>query len=196
MKTYLQLFLGAVLITGLLLTGCGDNNSSSPTIPVSGTGSIEGQLVANTGTQLAKRSFPLSQHANEASETVYPLSGTPVELVQNGTIVTTTTTDEYGRFHFFNLAAGEYDVRVVANDGSLAHYHVSVNADQMMTVYGRVVSGNWEWEHELGPHWDDMPHGAHWGGEFCGASPGPGYWHNGHEWHEPGTGSHHGPHHA
>jgi hypothetical protein len=67
MKGYLQLFIGIALITGLLLTGCGEENSSSPTTAVSsgGTGQIEGQLVADAGAQAAKLMSALPQgHCN------------------------------------------------------------------------------------------------------------------------------------
>jgi len=196
MKKYMQLLIGIILISSLLLTGCGDNSSSSPTAvaPAGGTGNIEGQLVADAGTQFAKLSPTLSQHgADEDPGTVYPLSGVTVELLQNGTVVATTTTDEYGRFRFINLAPGDYEVRTVSNDGSVAHYHVYVNADQTLSVYGRAISGDCLWSQEPGPHWDDMPHGLHWGDGFCGASPGPGYWHNGQEWCEPQGSGPHGP---
>ncbi len=194
MRVYLQLFIGIALITGFLLTGCGGENSSSPTTPVSssGTGHIEGQLVADAGTQVAKLMSVVPQGSYTNSAKVYPISGVTVELIQNGIVIATTTTDEYGRFRFTDLAPGDYEIRAVSDDGSVAHYHVSVNADQTITVYGRVVSGDCLWDQELGPHWDEMPGGHHWGDGFCGASPGPGYWHDGYGWQEP----HHGPHHG
>lgn len=194
MKAYVRLFIGIVFMASFLLTGCSDDNSSSPTTVASngGTGSIEGQLVADAGTQFAKRSSASSQHAaDEDPETVYPLSGVTVELLQSGTVIATTTTDEYGRFQFTDLASGDYEVRVVSGDDAVAYYHVYVNADQTITVYGRVMPEDWMWYEEPGPHWDEMPYGSHWGGGFCGASPGSGYWYDGQEW----WGPHHGPHH-
>lgn len=139
--------------------------------------------------------FRFDENLGRVSDTVYPLSGVTVELFQNGTVVAMTTTDAYGRFQFTNLSPGDYEIRVVSRDGSGTHYHVSLNADQTMTIYGMVMPGGWRWEHEIGPHWDDMPYGSYWGNGFCGASPGAGYWHDGQEWHGPGTMPHHGPHH-
>jgi hypothetical protein len=198
MRVYLQLFIGIALITGLLLTGCSEDNSSSPTTIVSSgeTGHIEGQLVADAGAQTAKLMSVPPQGSYADSAKVYPISGATVELIQNGIVIATTTTDEYGRFRFTDLAPGDYEIRAVSDDGSVAHYHISVNADQTITVYGRVVLGDCLWDQEPGPHWDEMSGGHHWGNGFCGASPGPGYWHNGEEWCEPqGSGPHYGPHH-
>lgn len=199
MKVYLHVFLGIVVLSSLLLSGCSGNSSTSPTAMMSdnGTGQIEGQLVADTGTPIAKQSSIPSQHADDATGTVYPLSGVTVQLIQNGTVITTTSTDEYGRFQFTSRVPGEYDVRVSSDSEAIAHYHISVNPDQTTTVYGRALSGDWHWEHEAGPHWNDMPEGHHWGAGFHGESPGPGYWHDGHHWQEPHeTGPHHGPHHG
>jgi hypothetical protein len=196
MKTSVQLLIGIALITTFLLTGCSDN-SSSPTSAAASikTGTIEGQLVADAGAQVAKLASTETQNSQLTSLPVYPINGATVELLRDGTVVATTMTDEYGRFRFTNLDPGDYEVRVVSNGEAVAHYHVSVNADQTITLYGRVMSGDCQWSQEPGPHWDDMPHGAHWGNGFCGASPGSGYWHNGEEWCEPqGSGPHHGPH--
>lgn len=196
---------GAVFIMGILLTGCRSDNASAPTSVVleTGTARIEGQLVADAGIQFAKRSSELIQDAAAPSGPVYPISGATVELLQNGNVIATTTTDEYGRFQFSDLEPGEYNVRVVSDDGAVAHDRVSVSANQTMTVYGRVLPGECLWDQEYGPHWEDMPHGPYWGEEFRGASPGQGYWHNGERWCEPqsgtpqGTGPHgsSGPHH-
>ena len=84
-------------------------------------------------------------------------------LLQDRVFPTPTTTDAYGRFHFSNLAPGAYDLQVMSGTSVVAHYQVHVNADQTLTVYGWAFSIGWHWEHEWGPHWNDMPQGAHWG---------------------------------
>jgi hypothetical protein len=208
MKKFVTPFVivvGVVFIIGGLLTGCRSDNASAPTsvIPETGTARIEGQLVADTGTQSAKCSSELLQDVAAPAGPVYPINGVTVQLLQNGTVLATTTTDEYGRFQFSDLGSGEYDVRVVSDDGAGAHYHVSVAAKQTMSVYGRALSGGCLWAQEDGPHWEDMPYGPRWGEGFQGASPGQGYWHDGERWCEPqsgtpqGTGPHgsNGPHH-
>lgn len=196
MKTYVQLLIGIALITTFLLTGCSDNNSSpTSAVSVAGMGTIEGQLVADAGVQVAKLASTEIQNSQLTSPPVYPINGATVELLRDGAVVATTTTDEYGRFRFTNLDPGDYEVRVVSNGEAVAHYHVLVNVDQTITLYGRVMSGDCQWSQESGPHWDEMSRGAHWGNGFCGASPGSGYWHNGEEWCEPlGSGPHYGPH--
>jgi hypothetical protein len=196
MKTSVQLLIGIALITTFLLTGCSDN-SSSPTsaASVTKTGTIEGQLVADAGAQLAKLASTEIQSLQLTSPPVYPINGATVELLRDGTVVASTTTDEYGRFRFTDFEQGEYELRVVSANGAVAHSHITVNADQTITVYGRVMSGDCQWSQEPGPHWEDMSRGARWSNGFCGASPGSGYWHNGEEWCEPqGSGPHHGPH--
>ena len=183
MKKYGQFIVGIVLVAGLFLVGCSADNSSSPTAAntVSAAGQIEGQLVANAGTNwAAKVTSDLIQATTTAP--VYPVSGVTVELVRNGSVVATTTTDVYGRFRFLNVAPGEYDVRMTSASGAVIHSHVTVNADQTISVYGRVMSGDCAWDYEPGSHWDDMPGGPHWGTGYCGASPGAGYWHDGHGW--------------
>jgi hypothetical protein len=155
---------------------------------------IDGQLVADAGTETAKHAVELSQHVDDAPDIVYPLHGVTVDLLQNGTVIATTVTDEYGRFQFTNLAPGEYDVRVNAGEEASARYHVIVNADQSVSVYGRAVSGAWHWDHEPGEHWEEMQAGRHWNEAFGGASPGPNYWHDGHRWQEPHGGGPGGPH--
>ncbi len=190
MKALCSFGIGMLLIGMLLLGGCSD---SSPT-QAAGSGAIEGQLVADVGVAFAKLSTSATpRYVGDVP--VYPVSGATVELLKDGVMIATTTTDEYGRFQFTGLAAGNYEVRTTANDGSVAHYQVFVDADQTITVYGRVMSGECYWGQENGPHWNDMPNGPHWGNGFHGASPGPGYWHDGQTWCEPhGTGPH-GPHH-
>lgn len=192
MKNFMIILFGILLLSGVLV-GCSDDESSSPTSPGSGSGTaaIEGQLVADVGTQFAKLTTAANQSAAAGSPTVYPVSGATVELLQNGAVIAATTTDEYGRFQFANLAAGDYEVRTTAQDGTVANYHVFVNADQTMTVYGRVMSGECLWAQEPGSCWNDMPQGSHWGGGFAGASPGQGCWHDGTQWCDPvGTGPH------
>lgn len=187
MRRYQYVLFGMLLILGLGLIGCGDNDSSPTT--VTSTGVLEGQLVADAGAPAGK--LAASAINATTSGAVYPLSGVTVELLQQGNVIATTTTDEYGRFRFLNVAPGEYDLRVTTVDGAVIHHHVTVNADQTLTVYGRVLSGECLWDQGTGPHWDDMSQGQHWGAGFCGAAPGAGYWHNGQEWCEPvGTGPH------
>ncbi len=196
MKVLFSVSIGMVLIGMLLVGGCSD---SSPTQAAAGSGTIEGQLVADSGVTFAKLSTsPTPRDTGDSS--VYPVSGATVELLQDGVVIATTTTDEYGRFQFTGLAEGNYEVRTTANDGSVAHYQVFVNADQTITVYGRVMVGECYWGQENGPHWDDMPNGPHWGAGFHGTSPGTGYWHDGQGWCGPqGSGSQgsdpHRPHH-
>lgn len=178
---FLLLLIAAV---GLIAGGC-SNDSSSPSTPATlsaGTepGHLEGQLVAETGTQFSK-AF-LTAQAITSSSLVYPLGSVTVELLQNGVVVATTMTDEYGRFRFPNLPAGEYDVHAVAPDGAVIHDHVSIAPDQTIAVYGRVISGECLWAEEYGTHWGDMSQGGHWGGGFQGASPGAGCWHDGYGW--------------
>jgi hypothetical protein len=176
----------------LLVGGCGDSSSITST----SSGVIEGQLVADSGTEFAKLSTSqIPRDARDSSSPVYPVSGVTIELLQDGIVIATTTTDEYGRFRFTGLEPGNYEVRTPAIDGSAAHYHVFVDANQTITVYGRVMSGDCLWSHENGPHWQYMSQGRHWSEGFCGASPGPGYWHDGQSWCESqGSGSH-GSHH-
>lgn len=192
MKALFTLTVGMLLIGMLLLGGCGD---SSPT-QASGSGVIEGQLVAESGTEFAKvNTALLTRDVGNLPAPVYPVSGATVELLQDGVVIATTTTDEYGRFRFTNMEPGDYEVRTIANDGSVARYHVFVDGSQTVTVYGRVVSGECYWDHEYGPHWDEMPYGRHWGEGFPGAAPGPGYWHDGQTWCGPQGSGPHGPHH-
>lgn len=208
MKKFVTPFVtvfSAVFIIGILLTGCRSDNPSAPmsVILETGTARIEGQLVADAGTQITTRSSELLQDLTGPAGPVYPISGATVQLLQNGSVVATTTTDEYGRFQFRDLDPGEYDVRIVSDDGAVAHDHVSVAANQTLTVYGRVLPEECLWDQEYGPHWEDMPHGPRWGEGFQGASPGQGYWYDGERWCEPqgstpqGTGPHSssGPHH-
>ncbi len=181
-----------LLITAIsLIAGGCSNDSSSPSAPAtlsSGNGQMEGQLVADAGTQFSN-AFLAAQTATSSS--VYPLSGVTVELLQNGAVVATTVTDEYGRFHFLDLPAGEYAVRAVASDGTVIHQHVSVTPNQTVAVYGRVMSGECLWSEESGSRWNEMPQGNHWGDGFQGAAPGSGYWHDGQTWCDPqGSGPH------
>lgn len=193
MKNILSVLAGILVMFSLLLPGCSDENSSTPTSASLSAGRIEGQLVADAGVVVAKL-LPAQNAVNNPQGDVYPVSGATVELLRDGTVIATTTTDEYGRFYFSGLEPGNYEVRVVSNDGSEAHYHIYVEADQTVTVYGRVVpEGYCYWDEQPGSNWDDMPNGPHWGGGYCGVSPGQGYWHNGEEWQGPGTGPH-GPH--
>jgi hypothetical protein len=154
---------------------------------------IDGQLVADAGMETAKHAAELSQNVNDATGLIYPLYGVTVDLLHNGTVIATTTTDAYGRFQFTNLAPGDYEVSVNAGDAASARYHMIVNADQRVSVYGRVLAGTWQWNHEPGEYWEEMRTGAYWNGEFCGASPGPGYWYDGHRWQQPHSGGPGGP---
>ncbi len=190
MKKFTIIFTGVLFIATMSLFGCSDG-SNSPTSVVLNTakGGIEGQIVTESGMEFAKMGTNQALYAG--SSTVYPVSGAVVELIQGGELIATAITDEYGRFRFLALPAGEYEVRVVADDGSEAHYHAVVNADQTVAVYGRVVSGECLWDEEYGPRWEEMPAGQHWGNGFQGASPGQGYWFDGEQWCEPqGTGPH------
>lgn len=203
MKKFLRVSFALLLLPTLLLIGC--SGSSTSTSPVSGNARIEGQVVADAGLDFAKTASKSLRDADDAPGPVYPVSGATVELLRNGSVIATTTTDEYGRFQFSGLAAGVYDVRVVSGGEAVAHYHAVVAADQSLTIYGRVIDGEYLWDGEYGPgpHWDDMPQGPHWGEGFQGAAPGPGYWHDGQQWCDPqgtpqGTGPHGpggGPHH-
>lgn len=197
MKTFL--LVSMIVIAGIFLTGCDHHHPSSPAAALSatGTGTLEGQLVADAGTQIAKSATLSSPQARDAGSTpsVYPVNGVTAQISQNDRVLAATTTDAYGRFRFSHLTPGAYDLQVMSGTNAVAYYQAHINADQTLTMYGRVMAGNWHWEHEWGPHWDEMPYGPHWGAGFCGASPGSGYWHDGDEWHEPGTGPHHGPHH-
>lgn len=194
MKKIGVLLSGLVLLTSSFFIGCSSDNSSSPTsIPAQGTASIEGQLVADAESTDAKSSLTLLQNASDAPGPVYPIYGATVELMKDGIVVATTTTDEYGRFQFNGLAAGDYDVRVVSDGEAIAHYHIYVNPDQTLTMYGRVVAGDCRWDQETGPHWDDMSQGPHWGEGFQGASPGQGYRHDGQQWCDPQGSGPHGP---
>ncbi len=197
MKTFF--LVSTILIAGIILSGCDHHHpaSSAPLFSITGIRALEGQLVADTGTQIAKSAPLSSPQARDAGNTpsMYPVNGVTVQVLQNDVVLATTTTDAYGRFRFSNIAAGAYDLQVMSGTNVVAQYQAQVNADQTLTMYGRFMAGTWHWEHEWGPHWDDMPYGLHWGAGFCGASPGSGYWHDGSEWHEPGTGPHHGPHH-
>lgn len=194
MKKIGMLFIGLVFLASGLFMGCSNDNSLSPSAtPEAGTASIEGQLVADAGSPIAKDSRVLLQNASDTPGPVYPIYGATVELLKDGTVVATMTTDEYGRFQFSGLAAGDYDVRVVSDGEAIAHYHIYVHPDQTITAYGRVVAGDCQWDQENGPHWDDMPHGPHWGEGFQGASPGQGCWHDGQQWCDPQGSGPHGP---
>jgi len=188
MKTLFSFSIGMVLIGMLFLGGCSSDSSPTQAAAAADSGTIEGQLVADSGATVAKLSTsPTPRDVGDPS--VYPVSGATVELLQDGVVIATTTTDEYGRFQFTGLAEGNYEVRSTAGDGSVANYQVFVNADQTITVYGRVMSGECYWGQENGPHWNNMPNGPYWGQGFQGASPGTGYWHDGQGWCEPqGTG--------
>jgi len=195
MKSSLSLLVMLLAAIGLIASGCSSSDSSSPSSPVTlsaGNGQLEGQLVADAGTQFSK--VFLAAQAVSASS-VYPLSGVTVELLQNGQVVATTVTDEYGRFQFAALPAGDYDVRAVAPDGAVVHDHVTVTPNQTVAVFGRVMSGDCLWSEELGPHWNDMPRGDYWGQGFQGAAPGAGYWHDGQTWCDPQGSGPHGPQH-
>ena len=191
MNTLKSLVAGVALLTGLFLFGCNGSENNSPTSAASpaANGQVEGQLVADAGASFAKSTLSL-QAVNSAQ--VYPLSGVTVELARNGAVAATATTDEYGRFHFVSMPAGEYELRAIAADGAVIHEHVSVNADATLTVYGRVLSGDCLWTEEAGSQWDEMPRGQHWGSGFCGAAPGAGYWHDGQQWCDPHGSGHHG----
>ncbi len=191
MKVRYVLPLAMLVVAMFLVVGCSD---SSPTNPAANS-ILHGQLVAETGVQFAKLAATVTpRDAGDSPSPVYPVSGATVELLRDGVVIATTTTDEYGRFQFTGLAAGNYEVRTTAGDGSVAHYQVFVDANQTVTVYGRAVSGDCYWDQEYGLHWEDMPYGRHWGNGFQGVSPGPGYWYDGQTWCEPqGTGPH-GPH--
>ena len=186
MKKVLSLSFVLLLISAaFVFVGCSSDSSTSPASPVSGIASIEGQFVADAGVDVTTRSL----RAANASGTVYPVSGATVELIQNGAVLATTTTDEYGRFQFTDLATGEYDVRMLSDGEAVAHYHAVVAADQTLTVYGRVVDGDCLWDGEYCSNWSEMTQGTHWGNGFQGASPGSGYWHDGQQWCD-GTGPH------
>jgi hypothetical protein len=196
MKTYV--LVSMFIIAGIVLSGCGHHHPSAPTVLMSvGAGTLEGQLVADAGIQVAKLAAPLLQDTEDekATATVYPLSSVTIQLFHNAQHIYTTATDAYGRFQFSNLTSDDYEVRVVSHANTIARHQIHLNTDQTLTVYGWGMSGSWHWEHAWGSHWDGMPQGAHWGSGFCGAAPGPGYWHDGHAWHAPGTDPHHGPHH-
>ena len=47
-----------------------------------------------------------------------PVSGVTVQLLQNGVVIATTTTDGTGHYLFDNLIPGTYQVRFIAPDGS------------------------------------------------------------------------------
>src|SRR5512136_751076 len=105
MRRYQYIVFGMLVILGFGLWGCGDDDDSSPTAATStGTGALEGQLVADAGAPAGKLVASPVNAATTAGS-VYPLSGVTVELVQQGSVVATTTTDEYGRFHFLNVVA-------------------------------------------------------------------------------------------
>lgn len=192
MKVREMLPLAMLMLVMLAMAGCGSD--SSPT-DATANSVLQGQFVAESGVQLAKLAAnPTPRAAGDLPAPVYPVSGATVELWRDGVMIATTTTDEYGRFQFIGLTPGNYEVRTTANDGSVAHYHVYVDANQTVTVYGRAVVGDCYWEQEYGPHWDEMPAGPHWGNGFQGASPGVGYWHNGQIWCEPQGSGPHGPH--
>jgi hypothetical protein len=182
MKKYLSVLSLLAAVASMLLFGCSSDNSTNPS---AGSAKIEGQFVADAGVDVAARSL----RASNASGTVYPVSGATVQLIQDGNVVATATTDAYGRFQFTDLAVGEYDVRMLSGGEAVAHYHAVVTADQTLTVYGRVVDGDCLWDGEYGSNWNGMTQGAHWGNGFQGASPGNGYWHDGQEWCD-GTGPH------
>ena len=186
MKKFLSVFSVIVGVAGMLLFGCSSDNSTSP---AAGEARIEGQLVADVVQDLATSAPQSLRDADDAPRAVYPVSGVTAQLIQDGAVIATATTDEYGRFQFSDLAAGEYDVRVVSDDEAVVHYHVVVAADQSLTVYGRIVDGDCLWDGEYGSNWSEMTQGAHWGNGFLGASPGQGYWHDGQEWCD-GTGPH------
>lgn len=151
MKAYLQIFVGIVLISSVMLTGCSTDSPSSAASLTSGTSHIEGQLV-NAG-QLAK--------AAPQAHNVSLIQGVTVELIQNGVVLATARTDEYGRFRFSNLDAGRYILRVMTQ--VVSEYTVGVESENTRTVYGRITStGAVEWEEESGTHWDEMSEGNHW----------------------------------
>ena len=192
MKSAQSFLLLLMAVIAMIAGGCSSDSSSSsaPTTLAVGNGQLEGQLVANAGTQFSKVSLAAQ---TTPSTSVYPLSGVTVELLQNGQVVATTVTDEYGRFQFLDLPAGEYDVRAVAPDGAVIHDHVTITSNQTVVVYGRVVSGDCLWSEEAGSLWDEMAQGGHWGNGFQGAAPGSGYWHDGQTWCDPQGSCPHGP---
>lgn len=180
-----RLFHGLIVLAIAVVTACSDN-ATTPTAPsAGGAGRLEGQLVADIGATAALHRAAIAP--------VYPISGVTVQLVQDGVVVATATTDEYGRFLFANLAPGTYRVVVVTDGVSVAHDHVVVNPDATVTVFGRVMSGTCLWDETPGPQWDSMPAGTHWGNRFPGASPGQGYWYDGQQWCTPVGSGPHGP---
>ena len=191
MKSSVVFFLALMAAVGMIAGGCGSENSSSssPTAISAGNGHLEGQLVADTGAQFSSAVLAAQ---TTSSSSVYPLSGVTVELLQNNQVIATTVTDEYGRFHFLNLPAGEYDVRAVGQDGAVIHDHITVTPNQTVAVFGRVMSGDCLWAEEYGTRWEEMSQGGHWGNGFEGAAPDAGYWHDGESWCD-GSGPH-GPH--
>jgi hypothetical protein len=151
MKAYLQIVVGIVLISSVMLTGCSSDSPSSAAALTSGTSHIEGQLV-NAG--------PLAKAAPQVHN-VSLIQGVTVELTQNGVVLATARTDEYGRFRFDNLDAGRYILRVMTQ--VVSEYTVGVESGNTRTVYGRITStGAVEWEEESGTHWDEMSEGNHW----------------------------------
>jgi hypothetical protein len=151
MKAYLQFFVGIVLIGSLMITGCSSDSSSPAAVLSTGTSDIEGQLV----------NAEQSLKAAPQTRSVSPVQGVTVELTQNGVVIATTKTDEYGRFQFSNLDAGQYLLRVITQ--VVSEYTVVVESGNTLTVYGKVTStGVVEWEEDSGSHWDEMPEERHW----------------------------------